>query len=104
MDGVLADRFTDVTMLLGHDPKSYANLMSLYRQMGMEEKNVRDMERLMDAIQIMELRNRFNSDMTPGVFLVKSECEITGEQMDALLTMKQRDGTLRDFLRAARIF
>jgi hypothetical protein len=103
MDGVIADRFTEVTMLLGHDPNSFNYLIFTYKQMGMDKENIDAIAELPGVVESMALRSRFNTDMTPGVFLVKTEFEITGEQMDALLTMKQRDGTLREFLRAAKI-
>lgn len=46
----------------------------------------------------MQMRLRFNSDMYQKVCLVRTHCEITAEDLDNIIAMKNGEGILIDFL------
>ena len=50
------------------------------------------------ALQGMSLRLRFNSDMYPKVCLVRTQCEITSENLDCIIQSKHDRGSLMEFL------
>jgi len=51
----------------------------------------------------MGLRLRFNADMFQKICLVKSEFEISDEELDMYIKMKYRDGELTEFLNESKI-
>jgi hypothetical protein len=53
------------------------------------------------AFTVMTLRSRFA--MTKGPFLVRTEIELSRETLQMVLDVKSEDGTLRDWLKAARV-
>jgi hypothetical protein len=50
------------------------------------------------ALHGMQLRLRFNSDMFQHVCLVRTHCEITCDELDNIITMKNVENKLIDFL------
>lgn len=104
MRGIYADRFTDVTSMLGRTGEEFEQLMRLYSSMGMEKENIAAMQDVPTAMLAMWKRILFRCDNAVAVCVVKTDSPITGEVMDALLTAKQRDGSLNEFIRASRIF
>ncbi len=50
-----------------------------------------------------DLRIRFNADMYPHVCLVRTTSPITADDLELIIKMKYRDGTLNDFLAESAI-
>ena len=50
------------------------------------------------ALNGMQLRLRFNSDMFQHVCLVRTQHPITADDLDAIIQMKNTEGTLKEFL------
>lgn len=102
LQGVYADRFMDVSVLQGHTPDTWKDLIATYEAMGMGKDNIADMESIVGTIETMFMRARFQTD-SATVHMVKTQSPIDWDTMDRLLTNKQREGTLTAFLRQSRI-
>lgn len=100
MQGVIADRFMDVSILVGHSHESWKELIATYKAMKMDRENIAELERYLEAIHTMFLRARFAAS---SVHMVKTDTPITYEEMDAVLSHKQREGTLEAFLRQSKL-
>ncbi len=55
------------------------------------------------AYQGMELRLRFNTDFYQHICLIRSEVEITAEDLDMIVTERHRIGKLTEFLDESKI-
>ena len=103
IDGVYADGFREVSILVGHTPATFDNLIKTYEAMGMDKENIAEVENMVGYMQAMAMRHRLNCDNSMGVCLVKTEVPITAENMDTILQGHQRDRTLEAFIRRSRI-
>jgi hypothetical protein len=103
VEGVMADGFREVSLLIGHTPATFDNLIKTYKAMGMDKDNIAEVQNLVGYIQAMSLRAQLNCDNSMGVCLVKTEVPITAENMDTILQGHQRARTLEAFVRRSRI-
>lgn len=55
------------------------------------------------ALNGMQLRLRFNSDMYNNVCMVRTQSEITAETLNDIIAMKSADGALMEFLNDSAI-
>jgi len=63
-----------------------------------EEWCKEEMKNDTSALNGMQLRLRFNSDMYQKVCLVRTEFDITVEELDSIVAMKHNEGKLIEFL------
>jgi len=63
-----------------------------------EEWCKKEMKDDTSALSGMKIRLRFNSDMYQHVCLVRTQCEITAEDLDNIIQMKNVEGKLMEFL------
>jgi len=55
------------------------------------------------ALQGMQMRLRFNSDMYPNVCLVRTVSPITADDLDRIIEMRHSDGELMPFLKESEV-
>lgn len=103
IDGVYADGFREVSILVGHTPATFDNLIKTYKAMGMDKENIAEVENMTSYLWAMSMRQRLNCDNSMGVCLVKTEVPITAENMDTILQGHQHNRTLEAFIRRSRI-
>lgn len=101
MEGLVADRFVDVSIMVGHTADSFKDLLTVYEQMGMERENIDRMKDRVSAVQSVFARSAFTG--SKGVYMIRTDSPITAENMDAYLTMRQREDTIQEFMREAKI-
>lgn len=104
LNGVYADRFTDVSSMLGKTADQFKELLEVYTAMGMEKENIEAMRDVPMAVTAMVQRLLMRCDNTQAICLVKTEEPLTGEEMDTFLCTKQREGKLAEFIRRSRMY
>jgi hypothetical protein len=104
LNGVYADRFTDVSSMLGKTADQFEELLRVYTSMGMEKENIEAIRDVPMAVTAMVQRLLMRCDNTQAICLVKTEEPLTGEEMDMFLCAKQREGKLAEFIRRSRMY
>ena len=98
-DGPRLDLFFDVTLMLGHDHKSYEEFTNTLKVMGAQNvaPDAAALAALAAYLRVVELRLRMNPEVRV-IYIKTEDTPLTEDNIQALLDGWNRDGTLRENL------
>lgn len=98
----MVDFFVDVTPFKGRTAEEMKQLKTVYRNMGATDMvdHITGVER---ALSVMQLRHRFNVDMSSQMYCIHVDEDIDTDTLEQYIAAKLRLGQLRTFLDSAKI-
>jgi len=102
MYGPTVDRFADVSMMFGNTEEEWQQLKEAYKNMGMPDA-YDELAQQEAAILALMVRVTFARGEAYGPYLLKTQEPMEPETVIQLIQSKHHDGTLKEFLKAAKM-